>query len=95
MSDPSRPVPYRVRPDLPAYGPNSSWRYWLVDDQRFAQARRDVLAYSTAPLSAPLHLAGVPLAHLVASTSGSDSDWVVKLIDVYPDRYPRARARRL
>jgi putative CocE/NonD family hydrolase len=92
VSDPSRPVPYRVRPDLPAYGPNSSWRYWLVDDQRFAQARRDVLAYSTAPLSAPLHLAGVPLAHLVASTSGSDSDWVVKLIDVYPDRYPRTPA---
>ena len=89
VSDPDRPVTYRQRPNLPPYGPNSSWRQWLVDDQRFAEARPDVLTYSTVPLAAPLHLAGTPLVNLVASTSGTDSDWVVKLIDVYPDQYPQ------
>jgi putative CocE/NonD family hydrolase len=82
-------VTYRARPNLPPYGPNSTWRQWLVDDQRFAEARPDVLTYSSPPLDKPLHLAGTPLVNLVASTSGSDSDWVVKLIDVYPDQYPR------
>jgi hypothetical protein len=89
VADPSRPVTYRQRPNLPPYGPNSSWRFWLVDDQRFAEARPDVLTYSSAPLERPLHLAGTPLVNLVASTSGTDSDWVVKLIDVYPDQYPQ------
>jgi putative CocE/NonD family hydrolase len=89
ISDPARPVTYRARPNLPPFGPNSTWRQWLVDDQRFAEARPDVLTYSTAPLTAPLHLAGTPLVSLVASTSGSDSDWIVKLIDVYPDQYPQ------
>lgn len=89
VSDPARPVTYRQRPNMPPYGPNSTWRTWLVDDQRFAEARPDVLSYSTAPLTKPLHLAGVPFVKLVASTSGSDSDWVVKLIDVYPDQYPQ------
>ena len=88
VSDPARPVTYRARPNLPPYSPTSTWRQWLVDDQRFAEARPDVLTYSTAPLDRPLRLAGTPLAHLVASTSGTDSDWVVKLIDVYPDQYP-------
>ena len=89
VSDPSRPVTYRARPNLPPYGPNSTWRQWLVDDQRFAEARPDVLTYETAPLDKPLHLAGTPLVNLVASTSGSDSDWIVKLIDVYPGQYPQ------
>jgi putative CocE/NonD family hydrolase len=89
VSDPSRPVTYRARPNIPPYGPNSTWRYWLVDDQRFAEARPDVLTYSSAPLTQPLHLGGAPLVHLLASTSGTDSDWVVKLIDVYPDSYPQ------
>ena len=89
VSDPARPVTYRARPNLPPYGPNSSWRQWLVDDQRFAEARTDVLTYSSAPMSEPLRLAGTPLVHLVASTSGTDSDWIVKLIDVYPDQYPQ------
>src|SRR5205085_7872335 len=62
---------------------------WLADDQRFADARTDVLSYSSNPLTAPLKLAGTPLVHLVASTSGTDSDWVVKLIDAYPDQYPQ------
>jgi putative CocE/NonD family hydrolase len=89
VSDPARPVTYRARPNLPPYSPNSTWRSWLVDDQRFAEARPDVLSYSTGPLDKPLRLAGTPLIHLVASTSGTDSDWVVKLIDVYPDQYPQ------
>ena len=89
VSDPARPVTYRQRPNLPPFSPNSTWRTWLSDDQRFAESRTDVLTYSTAPLMAPLRLAGTPLVHLVASTSGTDSDWVVKLIDVYPDQYPQ------
>ena len=88
VSDPARPVSYRQRPNIPPYSQGSTWRQWLVDDQRFAEARPDVLTYSSEPLRAPLHLAGTPLAHLVASTSGTDSDWVVKLIDVYPPPNP-------
>ena len=89
MSDPARPVPYRRRPDVSPFAPHSTWETWLSDDQRFAEARSDVLTYSTAPLLHPLRLAGTPLVHLVASTSGTDSDWVVKLIDVYPAQYPQ------
>ena len=88
MSDPARPVPYRVQPSLSPWAKGSTWPYWLVDDQRFAEGRHDVLTYSSEPLTAPLKLAGTPLVHLVASTSGTDSDWVVKLIDVYPATNP-------
>jgi putative CocE/NonD family hydrolase len=84
ISDPARPVPYRAPPITAPFAPQSTWQTWLTDDQRFAERRSDVLTFSTAPLEKPLRLAGTPLAHLVASTSGSDSDWVVKLIDVYP-----------
>src|SRR5207245_2301388 len=89
VSDPAKPVTYRQRPNLSPWAPGSTWRYWLVDDQRFAEGRPDVLTYEGAPLTQPLRLAGTPLVHLVASTSGTDSDWVVKLIDVYPDQYPQ------
>jgi len=89
ISDPAKPVTYRARPNLSPWAQGSTWRYWLVDDQRFADGRPDVLAYSSELLSQPLRLAGTPLVHLVASTSGTDSDWVVKLIDVYPDQYPQ------
>jgi putative CocE/NonD family hydrolase len=89
VSDPARPVTYRARPNLSPWAQGSTWRYWLEDDQRFAEARPDVLTYETAPLEAPLALRGTPLVHLVASTSGTDSDWVVKLIDVYPVHYPQ------
>ena len=89
VSDPSKPVTYRQRPNIAPYSSGSTWRYWLEDDQRFAEARPDVLTYETAPLDAPLSLKGAPLVHLVASTSGTDSDWVVKLIDVYPGQYPQ------
>jgi putative CocE/NonD family hydrolase len=87
ISDPARPVTYRARPNLSPWAQGSTWRYWLVDDQRFAEARPDVLTYTSELLSQPLKLAGTPLVHLVAATSGTDSDWVVKLIDVYPDQY--------
>jgi putative CocE/NonD family hydrolase len=89
VSDPARPVTYRQRPNISPWSTGSTWRYWLEDDQRFAEARPDVLTYETEPLTQPLTLKGTPQVHLVASTSGTDSDWVVKLIDVYPASYPQ------
>jgi putative CocE/NonD family hydrolase len=88
VSDPAKPVPYRQRPTLLVDSPDSTWGEWLVDDQRNAAARPDVLVYETAPLTAPIRIAGQVYADLVASTSGTDSDWVVKLIDVSPDETP-------
>lgn len=88
ISDPAKPVTYRARPHISPWAPGSTWKQWLADDQRFADGRTDVLSYTGPVLTKPLKLAGTPLVHLVASTSGSDSDWVVKLIDVYPALYP-------
>jgi putative CocE/NonD family hydrolase len=86
VSDPAKPVPFRARPIQPmGYAQGQSWSRWLVDDQREASGRPDVLAFVSDVLIRPLKIAGEPVAHLVASTSGNDSDWVVKLIDVYPD----------
>jgi putative CocE/NonD family hydrolase len=84
ISDPAKPVPYRPRPVDPA--DEMGWRTWLVGDQRFVDGRPDVLTYVTEPLKEPLKLSGEPVVHLVASTTGTDADWVVKLIDVQPDR---------
>lgn len=86
VSDPAKPVPYTSRPVVPLGldEGRSAWRQWLVGDQRNAAARPDVLVFETDVLTAPLKVAGEPIANLVASTSGTDSDWVVKLIDVYP-----------
>ncbi|WP_409975971.1 CocE/NonD family hydrolase [Xanthomonas graminis] len=83
VSDPAKPVPFAPRPV--AFGDRDMWTTWLVHDQRFVDGRPDVLTFVSAPLDAPLRIAGAPEVHLQASTSGSDSDWVVKLIDVYPD----------
>jgi hypothetical protein len=86
VSDPAKPVPFRVRPDLPVgYSPPRTWPQWLVDDQRQEASRPDVLAFVSDVLKKPMKISGQPVVHLVASTSGTDSDWVVKLIDVYPD----------
>jgi len=86
VSDPAKPVPYRARPSQPmGYGDGLTWSEWLVDDQREQSGRPDVLVFSSNTLKAPLKISGQPVANLVASTSGTDSDWVVKLIDVYPD----------
>ncbi len=65
--------------------PPLTWAQWLVDDQREDSGRADVLTYTSEVLKEPVHIRGQAIANLVASTSGSDSDWVVKLIDVYPD----------
>ncbi|MGA0588741.1 CocE/NonD family hydrolase [Dyella sp. KRB-257] len=86
VSDPAHPVPFRARPIQPIGGGGGlTWAQWLVDDQREASGRTDVLTYTSDVLTAPLAIAGQPQVHLTASTSGTDSDWVVKLIDVYPD----------
>jgi len=82
VSDPAKPVPYVPRPVH--FKDRQSWTTWLVQDQRFVDGRPDVLTYVTEPLTAPLRVAGAPQVNLYASTSGTDSDWVVKLIDVYP-----------
>jgi uncharacterized protein len=83
VSDPANPVPYRQRPVSPTY-PNGDWRTWEVADQRFVDERTDVLSYVSEPLDKDLVITGPLAASLFASTSGSDSDFVVKLIDVYP-----------
>jgi uncharacterized protein len=79
-------VPYRGRPIQPVgYTEGMTWADWLVDDQREQSGRGDVLTFETDKLTKPTTLSGQPIANIVASTSGTDSDWVVKLIDVYPD----------
>jgi hypothetical protein len=89
VSDPAHPVPYRHRPIQPTYFPGGSkWSTWLVEDQRFVDDRADVLSWESAPLDADLTIAGDVVAHLFASTTGSDADWIVKLIDVYPEDFP-------
>jgi len=87
VSDPANPVPYRPRPVPPTY-PGPEWKVWLVQDQRFVDRRPDVLSWQTEALTEDVRVAGDIAAELFASTSGSDSDWVVKLIDVYPDDAP-------
>jgi putative CocE/NonD family hydrolase len=86
VSDPAHPVPYRHRPIPPTYQPGGSgWTTWLVEDQRFVDHRPDVLTFETPPLTHDVTVAGAITAHLFAATTGSDADWIVKLIDVYPD----------
>jgi uncharacterized protein len=92
VSDPASPVPYRQRPIQPTYGRGSTWYTWLVQDQRFLQGRNDLLTWQTQPLDQDLTIDGYVMAHLFASTTGTDSDWVVKLIDVYPDNNPEEPA---
>lgn len=84
-SDPASPVPYRTLPIEATYGRGSRWKPWQVEDQRFVYTRPDVLSFKTEPLENDLTVTGKIMAHLIASTSGTDADWVVKLIDVYPD----------
>jgi putative CocE/NonD family hydrolase len=81
VSDPAKPVPFRARPI-----DGTSWSRWLVDDQREMSGRPDVLVFTSEVLTAPVKISGEPIANLMASTSGTDSDWVVKLIDLYPDQ---------
>ena len=87
ISNPAHPVPYRHRPIEETYGPGSHWYTWLVQDQRFVDSRPDTVSWSTGALDHDVCVAGDIVAHLYASTTGSDSDWVAKLIDVYPENY--------
>ena len=90
VSDPANPVPYRKRPISPTY-PAGDWRRWEVDDQRFVDGRPDVLTFVSAPLDHDLTVTGEVSAALFASTSGTDADFIIKLIDVYPeDAQPNA-----
>ena len=91
VSDPAHPVPYRQRPIDMTYPLDhpGGWYTWLVEDQRFVDQRPDVLTWQTDELNEDLTLAGQVTAKLFASTTGSDSDWIVKLIDVYPEKYPQ------
>jgi len=83
VSDPANPVPYRPRPiDV-----RSGWTTWLVEDQRFVDHRPDVLTWVSEPLKEEVVVSGKIVANLLASTTGTDSDWIVKLIDVYPEKY--------
>jgi hypothetical protein len=86
LADPSKPVPFIPRPINMADG--TQWKPWLVHDQRFVSDRPDVLVYQSSVLDKPLHIMGAPQVDLFAATSGTDSDWVVKLIDVYPNTSP-------
>lgn len=89
VSDPAHPVPYRRRPIQETYhSRGSDWSTWQVEDQRLVHNRPDVLSWETEPLTADLTIAGDVVARLFASTTGQDADWVVKLIDVYPDSAP-------
>jgi putative CocE/NonD family hydrolase len=86
VSDPAKPVPYISRPAFPSgHDGGKTWREWLVSDQREASGRPDVAVFTSDVLTTPVKISGDPIANLVASTSGTDSDWVVKLVDVYPD----------
>ena len=91
VSDPAHPVPYRPRPVEATYGRGSRWSTWLTEDQRFVHLRPDVLSWETEPLTDDVTVTGDIVALLFASTSGTDSDWIVKLIDVYPEDYPKDR----
>ena len=86
VSDPAKPVPYLPRPVH--FADSDRWKQWLVTDQRTVADRTDVLTYETPALTTPVRISGAPIAHLFASTTGTDSDWVVKLIDVFPDEVP-------
>jgi uncharacterized protein len=85
LADPSNPIPYRQRPIQSTYGRESRWYTWLVEDQRFVSGRADLANFTTPVLDHDVTVTGDVVADLFASTTGSDADWVVKLIDVYPD----------
>ncbi len=85
VADPADPVPYRHRPVQSTYGEGSTWRTWLVEDQSFVSGRKDLANFETPVLSSDVTVTGDAVADLYAATTGTDADWIVKLIDVYPD----------
>ncbi len=92
VSDPAKPVTYEVRPNTPTGYVDNRWPTWLADDQRAVSSRPDVLTFTGPVLTEAVTIAGAPVVHLNAATTGTDSDWVVKLIDVYPDQVAGDRA---
>jgi putative CocE/NonD family hydrolase len=92
VSDPADPVPYRHRPIRSTYSRGSKWYTWLVEDQRFVTGRKDVATFTMPALDHDVTITGDVTADLFAATTGSDADWVVKLIDVYPDNAPEGDA---
>jgi uncharacterized protein len=92
VADPANPVPYRNRPIQPTYGEGSKWRTWLVEDQRFVSGRKDLVNFETPVLDKDVTVTGDVMADIFAATTGTDADWVVKLIDVYPDDSPAPMA---
>lgn len=93
VSDPANPVPYRHRPIQPTYSDNSQWYTWLVEDQRFVTDRKDVAVFNLPALTQNLTITGEVTADIFASTTGSDNDLVIKLIDQYPDNDPDPKMR--
>jgi uncharacterized protein len=93
VSDPANPVPYRHRPIQPTYGPGSQWYDWLTEDQRFVTDRKDLAVFKLPVLKKDLVATGDVVADIYASTTGTDSDMVVKLIDEYPDNDPDPKMR--
>jgi uncharacterized protein len=92
VADPANPIPYRNRPIQPTYGDGSKWRTWLVEDQRFVSSRKDLVNFETPVLDKDVTVTGDVMADIFAATTGTDADWVVKLIDVYPDDAPAPMA---
>jgi uncharacterized protein len=92
VADPANPIPYRNRPIQPTYGDGSKWRTWLVEDQRFVSSRKDLANFETPGLDKDVTVTGDVMADIFAATTGTDADWVVKLIDVYPDDAPAPMA---
>jgi putative CocE/NonD family hydrolase len=88
VADPADPIPYRHRPIQSTYGEGSTWRTWLAEDQSFVSGRKDLAKFSTPVLQSDLTVTGDVVADLFAATTGTDADWIVKLIDVYPDEAP-------
>jgi putative CocE/NonD family hydrolase len=88
IADPADPIPYRHRPIQSTYGDGSTWRTWLAEDQSFVSDRKDLAKFSTPALQSDLTVTGDVVADLFAATTGTDADWIVKLIDVYPDDAP-------
>ena len=92
IADPADPIPYRQRPIQPTYGQGSKWRTWLAEDQRFVSGRKDLANFQTPPLDHDVTVTGDVVADVFAATTGTDADWVVKLIDVSPDDAPAPMA---
>jgi len=87
VADPADPIPYRHRPIQSTYGQGSQWRTWLVEDQQFVSGRKDLANFETPVLKNDVTVTGDVVADLFAATTGSDTDWVAKLIDISPDGY--------